>query len=270
MAEDPKVEAPPADDTTPLPPLKERPSIKQDLLGEEERGRPNERTSAGINFTAAFVLVASGAATLPEIARAWKISFDKLSRRARLENWNGLIRRYGQNFMPKIPPPEQQDPAKLMAKMRAIDDNRTRTIKLAHGLMDQIQNIINKQVPEIPMDSETISELARAVKMLGEISMVAHGDEHAIRSANGNALGGPKNPGSLITINMPSAIASPRKVREIGAGIAKITRELIEDTDEQDERTQEALAEISDEAEPAKPGAVEVTAGIDEEAHAST
>lgn len=226
----------------PLPPEKPRVSIKEELMPSPDGSGLNReapRTKEGINYTAAFVMVAAGVATLAEVARAWKIPYDKLARKSTKENWAGLIKRYGHHFLPKL---EQKPPdeAELKAKAAKIQANRDKIVTPAHALLDKIQKILDDN-KELGMDTETIVDLARAVKMLGEITMVAVGDEHAVRHLMGGAPGSGRpgeggHRGPLIQINMPGAVAGPRKVREIGAIVERAGKEIAAEAAEREEQ----------------------------------
>ncbi len=211
------------------------------------------KTVSGFNYTAAFVMVASGTATISEISKSWGIPVHRLTNKSQQENWSGLIRRYGHVFAPKIEVPKA-DMRQLEEKAKKVQENRDRTLKSAHGLLERVQFTIDSHPKDQPMDPEIIANLARAVKMLGEISMVASGDEYAVRGVNGGGTkggsGSQRPHGPLISITFPSMLGGPRKIRQVQQAIEAAERGLAEDSGED---------EIPD-----NPGAVLVEAQVEE------
>lgn len=250
----------------PLPPEKPRVSIRDQLMPPGEGGdvpKESPRTKAGINYTAAFVMVASGIASLPEISRAWKIPYEKLAHRSTQEKWSGLIKRYAHIFQQQKPEQKPPDEAEMKAKLEKIQKNRDKIINPAHAILHHIEKILDDN-KDTGLDTETIVDLARAVKMLGEITMVASGDEYAVRHLA--AGGGGQTPkdrerGPLIQINMPSIIAGPRRVKQIGETVKRLTSELAHDESlpEDDETGDDDLNEDERQEPP-----VEIAATLEE------
>lgn len=185
-------------------------AFKDDGGGDRIPARTN---ACGINYTAAFVLLAAGVATLREISLAWGVDYRIMSERAMRENWSGLLRRHGHNFMRKENELRPRTPEEAEKKVRKIEENRSSILKTASGLMAQIQKALDEST--VTMDSKTVSELARAVKMLGEIAMLANGDEYVLKGGGGAvADNARKNSGMMIQINIPTIIAGPRKKQD--------------------------------------------------------
>ena len=185
-----------------------------------------QRTDNGVNYTACFVMLCKGM-TLREIAQAWDIDYTKLRVKAGEEDWTGMIVRFGTQFAPELPRP-QMDAEAISKKIAAVEKNRETTIDLAHGIMMRIKKLIDDS-EETGLESETIGHLARALKMVGELSMLAHGDEYIIKSgATVDGRGrGPASNGPQITINMPSIVASPRRLRQVRSEIEGLETKLI-------------------------------------------
>lgn len=204
--------------------------------------RIRQRTRWGVNYAACFIMLAKGA-TFRQISSAWDIDFKKLINRAADEDWNGLIRRHGEHFDPPPPMPEMK-PEEVEKKVAKITENRERTISLTVGLMEQIQKIITTAKESNTMlDPGSITKLAQAVKMLGEISMIAHGDEYVLKH---HEKRGPKtgnNNGPLITISMPAIVAIPRRVKQIRSVIEEAQEELEGDDDEDQDLHPAAIIE---------------------------
>jgi len=211
------------------------------------------RSQAGINYTAAFVLVASGVATLKDISIAWGIEYRVLAERATRENWSGLMRRHGHSFLRKENELRPRTAEEAEKKIRKIEDNRSSILKTASGLMAQIQKALDEAT--VTMDSKTVSELARAVKMLGEIAMLANGDEYVLKSGGGaTADNARKNSGMMIQINIPTIIAGPRK--KVDPKIAQEKRlEMIEDSGKREPIEIPSQAQIQVEEAPDAPAA---------------
>lgn len=257
------------DAEAPLPPEKPRVSIKDQLMPPDGDGVPKEspRTKAGINYTAAFVMVAAGVASLAEISRAWKIPYEKLAHRSTQEKWGSLIKRYAHIFQQQKPEQKPPDEAELKARAEKIQKNRDKIITPAHAILQHIQKILDDN-KDTGLDTETIVDLARAVKMLGEITMVASGDEYAVRHLAAGGSGGqqPKDRerGPLIQINMPSIIAGPRRVKAIGETIQKLTTELAGEQAAPDPEEDEGDLN-AEERPPEAPEPVEVVATLSDE-----
>jgi len=225
---------------------------KKDVILSDPEIR--QHTDHGINHAACFVMAAKGI-SLREISKAWNCSYLKLLRRCSDEDWPGLIRKYGEIFQRKIPIPEQS-PDEIAKKLKKIEENRDRTISAATGLMQQIQHIIDQistkqeQNPDAFMDPETISDLARSVKLLGEISMVAHGDEYAVKGGVGQPRPGSNNLVPMLQINIPAIVAAPRHLKRVRETVEKINEKIEQGLPEEGDGSEQLTLETSDARNP--------------------
>jgi hypothetical protein len=205
------------------------------------------KTVCGINYTAAFVLLATGKASMREIASAWNVPIHKIAKRSTAESWTGLMRRFcGERGFKEAE--STPDPLEMLEKKKKVQANRDKILAASGGLIERIQVILD-QSPV--MDAETIAMLSRGIKMLGEISMLASGDEYVLKSpgigsAKAGLLGnGSGNKGALISITFPTMLSKPRVTKRVNASlneaegvIAKAETDLLleqgeDDSDEQ-------------------------------------
>lgn len=186
------------------------------------------RTVHGYNYCLAFTLSVNGM-NLAEIAREHNFDFTKLASRARREKWRVLAQgSYKQLYREKRDPDQMIEPRKgeipelVEKRVRLIDNNRTRIVEMADTLRAQIARVATA-LNAMPLDqfsdpeqisyiTKSIGNLTKSAKDIADMSMVALGDEHAIRhlGAGHNKPGGGHD-GPAIVINMPGILATSRR-----------------------------------------------------------
>jgi hypothetical protein len=182
-------------------------------------GNAKLRTRHGINYTLAFVLYADGI-PLRDLAKEWKVSYTKLVDRANRESWPKLIQKYQRKFIPEptmtrpVPTPEEQS-----KRFKQIDDNRDKIVSTADAIRAEIMRAIEAcKTNPLGMDPKAIAALSKAAKDISDMTMVAMGDEHAVKHlmkpANGSGAHGNNPDGTprpLMIVNLPQVLGSSRR-----------------------------------------------------------
>lgn len=174
------------------------------------------KTAAGINYAAAFLLFCKGM-SLKEIADEFGMRYGALLDKARAEDWELLAKK--QTSL--VAPPPRPDIAPVSAalvekKAAAILANREESAALATDLRKDIRKVLTAyQADNAFLRPDDILTLAKAEKLLQEISMVALGDEFVSKTPQGGAGGGGGGGMPPIVINLPAAVAAPRQPRAV-------------------------------------------------------
>lgn len=221
-----EVTAPPPAETPP-PILTEKPAFPEPKnAAASEVGDAPHQTVHGYNYTLAFVLMVNGV-NLAQIAKDLKFDYQKLIVRARREKWRVLAhgsfdKLYRKERNPDRIEPKKGEMADLVEKrIKQISANREKVVSMAdelRGLINKVAEALNKLDLETADDeklgnvSKSIGSLTKAAKDIADMTMVALGDEHAIRhlGAGHNKPGGGHD-GPSIVINMPGILATSRR-----------------------------------------------------------
>lgn len=201
------------------------------------------RTVYGYNYTLAFVLMVNGM-NLVDIARDHKFDFQKLSTRARREkwrvqavgSWEKLYRKERKNPDESSEMAEGEIPKLVEKRIGDISKNRDKVVRMAddlRGLINKVAAALDKLNLESADDeklgnvAKSIGSLTKAAKDIADMTMVALGDEHAIRhlGAGLNKHNGGRD-GPAIVINMPGILATSRRRMKPADRVESVLEEI--------------------------------------------
>jgi len=180
------------------------------------------RTTAGTNWTAAFLLYAKKA-TLREISDQMGVAFNKLKDRCRKEDWDGMIRL---NDALVLRAPDSTvaplSAVKLKDVEKRIEANREEALSVASGLRSHIRRTLDAYSKgNVFLAPADIATLARAAAQIDTCAMQALGDDPAPKLMPGAGAKVPdeKKPNGPVThfhIHPPAVAMSPRVQKRVG------------------------------------------------------
>ncbi len=246
-----EVSAPPPEETPPPPPKVDADPADPKTAVAAEKGDAPPQTVHGYNYTLAFVLMVNGM-NLAEVAKELNFDYQKLCTRARREKWRVLAhgsydRLFRKDRAERIEPKKGEMAEQVEKRIKQISSNRDRVVAMAddlRGLINKVAVALNKLDLQNADDeklgnvSKSIGSLTKAAKDIADMTMVALGDEHAIRhlGAGHNKPGGGNN-GPTMIINMPGILATSRR--------RMVPAERVDESKQDLEKTERRVASLN-------------------------